>query len=472
MEAKSKKILGILIAVIVVVVIAVALVLILKPSQNTTKVTFSSENAEASISQATVNGNTIEGKMQAMVFSTDNSKNTATTEKLNSWSDIDLTFNENMEDIVLNFYIFNQNTDKELNVKLSYTKASESADYTFTVSAMKDIESTATEITSGSTITLNPNSAGNGKLVYIIVTFSAKDGVESATVDNFELTIELQSEASDTNTNGSESTKPLYVVIDNNSNNIVDAGDSIEFGYYPTTIKASDVTISGNPDANGYYTGSDGEKYAMVVSVNQWTATFSDGTTQTMGETYYFKVEPIVWDILSVDENGVAYLFCKNSIDVYTSEQVTYVFAESGLSEWLNNNFYNKAFTSAQQGIIQDTTIDEFTDPVKVTLIGSDIANAEYGFQTTVSTYTDGHDTKRVKVATDYVIALFKDALSLNTGSYFIRTIDATSGPKTVTLVQGNKGNFLLTAYGSAYGIGYGIAPVVNIQLESITISN
>ena len=47
MEAKSKKILGILIAIIVVVVIAVALVLILKPSQNTYKVNFSSENAVA-----------------------------------------------------------------------------------------------------------------------------------------------------------------------------------------------------------------------------------------------------------------------------------------------------------------------------------------------------------------------------------------------------------------------------------------
>ena len=466
MEAKSKKILCIFIAVIVVVVIAVALVLILKPSQNTTKVTFSSENAEASISQATINGAPVEGKMEAMVFSADNSKNTATTEKLNSWSDIDLTFNENMDNIVLNFYIFNQNTDKELNVKLSYTQPGESAGYTYTVSAMKDIESTATEITSGSTITLNPNSAGNGKLVYIFVTFIANDGVESATIDNFELTIELQSEASEPSVDEGDTTKPLYTVIDNNANNIVDAGDSIEFGYYPSTIKASDVTISGNTDANGYYTGSDGEKYAAAVS-GSGMYDFSDGTEQVKGETYYFKVEPIVWDILSVDD-GVAYLFSKYTLDYYISDNHPLVFEESGLSEWLNDDFYNKAFISAQQDIIQDTMIEEFNDPVKVTLMGEDIASAEYGFQTTIGIF-DSNDPKRKKESTDYIRALF--TYTSDPASYYIRTLDSNTqtGPRTVTSVNAVTGTFQSSFYG--YG-EFGIAPVVYIQLENTTISN
>lgn len=44
--------------------------------------------------------------MKAMVFSADTTKNTATTENLNTWSDIDLSFNENLDDITLAFDIF------------------------------------------------------------------------------------------------------------------------------------------------------------------------------------------------------------------------------------------------------------------------------------------------------------------------------------------------------------------------------
>ena len=42
----------------------------------------------------------------------------------------------------------------------------------------------------------------------------------------------------------------------------------INFGMYPQTIKDNNVTISGTPDENGYYTGSDGEKYEMIAYVD------------------------------------------------------------------------------------------------------------------------------------------------------------------------------------------------------------
>lgn len=53
-----------------------------------------------------LNGENVENKMKAMVFSADTTKNTATTENLNTWSDIDLSFNENLDDITLAFDIF------------------------------------------------------------------------------------------------------------------------------------------------------------------------------------------------------------------------------------------------------------------------------------------------------------------------------------------------------------------------------
>ena len=42
------------------------------------------------------------------------------------------------------------------------------------------------------------------------------------------------------------------------------------FGLYPQTIKARDVNIiSSNPDANGYYIGSDGDNYVLHKDINK-----------------------------------------------------------------------------------------------------------------------------------------------------------------------------------------------------------
>ena len=43
-------------------------------------------------------------------------------------------------------------------------------------------------------------------------------------------------------------------------------GNYVYFGSFPQTIKADDVTISGAPNKNGYFTGSDGNLYAPVVA--------------------------------------------------------------------------------------------------------------------------------------------------------------------------------------------------------------
>lgn len=465
MEAKNKTILGVCIAVVVVAVIAVVLVLTLNRNEPARQVTFTSENAEASISQAFLNGEFVDGKMEAMVFSADSSKNTATTEKLNTWADIDLTFGENSDQITLAFNIFNQNADKELNVKLTYESASESADYTYTVSAGIDA-TTPSEVASGDTITLNANSAGNGKMVTITVVFNAKEGAENVVVDDFELTVALQSEASEsTGGDNTEEEGPLYKVIDNNSNGIVDFGDYIEFGYYPATIKDASVTLSSTTDANGYYTGSDGEKYVAFTSINPSSMTeYSDGTTNADGTTYYFKIEPIVWKVLSVDSNNVVYLFSENVIDAQTGNGGNY--AESGISEWLNSEFLNTAFSNGQQAIIQDTTISEVAEDVKVFLMGEDILNADYGFNPVASDFSDGNDVNRAKEGSDYANARC-DNIARSPSTYWIRSI--TLGDTTNQAVQvTSTGRFI---HSSAYNQYLGIAPALYIQIDSTTIS-
>lgn len=64
-----------------------------------------------------------------------------------------------------------------------------------------------------------------------------------------------------------KTTKNVEYVRVNINNTLDEEGGYILFGQYPQTIKAADVTITGDtPDENGYYLGSDGAKYVKAVA--------------------------------------------------------------------------------------------------------------------------------------------------------------------------------------------------------------
>jgi len=77
-----------------------------------------------------------------------------------------------------------------------------------------------------------------------------------------------------------------------------------EFGDYPQSQKASDVSVTKNPANNGYYIGSDGNYY------------------QLKGSNYY-KVEPIIWRVLNAKTGssdnyvttGKALLFAEHCLE-------------------------------------------------------------------------------------------------------------------------------------------------------------
>lgn len=155
-------------------------------------------------------------------------------------------------------------------------------------------------------------------------------------------------------------------------------GDYIEFGSYPQTIKASDVTVSETANSNGYYMGSDGAEYAKVVAnpyENNYK--FSDESEVVSGTTYYFKVEPIRWRILS-EENGIALILCDGIIgskayqssyyysygDYYTtangapSGTTVNNYKYSEIRAWLNDEFLNTAFDNDERTLIKTTVVD------------------------------------------------------------------------------------------------------------------
>ena len=164
----------------------------------------------------------------------------------------------------------------------------------------------------------------------------------------------------------------------------------IYFGTYPQTIKADNVNITDTIDSRGYYLGSDGEYYAKVIaSPKEHTYTFSTGAKVSRGTVYYFKVEPIKWQILS-ENNGEAFIICDSIIankayyyqaengttrnrtaianyndDYYAGNGSTVSgsvydnnYLYSDVRKWLNETFYDVAFNSLQKGLIQVTNVD------------------------------------------------------------------------------------------------------------------
>lgn len=173
----------------------------------------------------------------------------------------------------------------------------------------------------------------------------------------------------------------------NASDYVVRDGDYIEFGSYPQTIKADNVTVGTVANEQGYYTGSDGELYAKVVVVNRYSSRykFSNDQTVTYGNTYYFKVEPIRWRILS-ESDGKALILCDSIIANKRFDDESNNYKQSEIREWLNNEFLSTAFSEMERALINVVTVDNSaaeggdTRDKAFLLSYSDVNNAEYGF--------------------------------------------------------------------------------------------
>ena len=284
---------------------------------------------------------------------------------------------------------------------------------------------------------------------------------------------ELQSEATTSGDNDENDdpapTGPLYTVVDNNSNGVVDAGDNINFGLYPTTIKEDNVTIdTTSQDADGYYTGSDGEKYAMVEVTDSNRAyehnlDYSNGSQVSIGNAY-FKVEPIVWVVLDVDAQGNATLWTEKIIGRQDIDNAAYV--GNKYQEWLTNEFLNTVFTSYERDILNPITVGSDQDLISIMRL-EDMINTEYGFNSSMFQ----SDPERRKYVTDYAMAqgatISVDQTSgaldyYLCGSYMISN-------ETSTMV------YQITTSGRTTDVSYtlsaGVVPTVNIQLDSTTIS-
>lgn len=165
------------------------------------------------------------------------------------------------------------------------------------------------------------------------------------------------------------SSEPLITYTRDTVNDI----DYIYMGLYPQTIVSSQQIIDAldtgiadstiTQDSRGWYLYQ-GEYYHLEAATNTTTScTFSNSVPIESGKSYYYKVEPIKWRVLS-DSNGI-FLISEYILDrqIYRDGRgpalpigngsVTGTrWEDSYLREWLNDDFYLNAFDSTEKRII------------------------------------------------------------------------------------------------------------------------
>lgn len=246
-------------------------------------------------------------------------------------------------------------------------------------------------------------------------------------------------------------------------------GDIIEFGSYPQSkvtdsslVSALD-SVSKNWVSYGYYSGDgsygsmkpgnwmeyadftyNGTKYRAVTfsQYRPWytsykpsfDCTYQDNNGYTPNDIYYFKYEPLKWRVL---DPSTGLVLCESIIDsqaysntIYSygndpyynqsaywndAEHTHYAndYATSSIRAWLNDDFYNTAFSSSQKASILTSELENKAYSIsyseydsastidKVFLLSySEAQNTSYGF--TNNTYSTDI---RGSMGTDYAKA-------------------------------------------------------------------
>lgn len=228
-------------------------------------------------------------------------------------------------------------------------------------------------------------------------------------------------------------------------------GKTVTYGLYPQT-KVSDTTLINTLEtlevsSIGWYFYNGNYYHKDVAKVyNNESYNFDDGSAIVNGSTYWYKCEPITWNILSNDGYSY-YLVSSKLLDVQNfyqnynnrvqNDTIIYSnnYEKSDLRDWLNDYFYNTAFT-LNNTFITTTNVDNSSST-------TDSINNKYSCNTTLDkvflpTYKDylnqdlGFDTTntlsktRECKTTDYARAngafVNKDSNRLNNGTYWTRS--------------------------------------------------
>jgi len=143
------------------------------------------------------------------------------------------------------------------------------------------------------------------------------------------------------------------------------------YGYYISGSVSSYMWYIDVANANDEYRGVYFTSYRPNFTTNTSSTSYSyqDNNGYTTSSVYWFKYEPITWRVLDVqsssaflmadlvlDSQDYHYSLAERTIDGSTVYANNY--KESHIRSWLNDNFYNTAFTTEEKARIQTTNVD------------------------------------------------------------------------------------------------------------------
>jgi hypothetical protein len=193
---------------------------------------------------------------------------------------------------------------------------------------------------------------------------------------------------------------------------------------------------------------------------------------------YYFKVEPIKWRILS-ENNGTALILCESIIASRRYSELSdlsNIYKDSEIRAWLNSEFYNTAFNSLQQNIIEITNVDNSAESTgdsdngyycentsdKIFLPSyNEMIVTSYGFVGDFVVY----DEARRRVASDYSRAMgaimYSNVLYTNSGWWWLRSPHGYTA--SLAYYISNDGD--ISRIGHIELEEYGVVPALRIKL-------
>lgn len=233
--------------------------------------------------------------------------------------------------------------------------------------------------------------------------------------------------------------------------------DSIYFGNYYQTEYSPQVEPE-HPVDGQVYTDIDGTKYICKTDLA------------------YYKYEDIKWRVLSVGEDDVAFLMADSLLEMKAYDEI---YKENGTSweectlrKWLNDIFYDLAFTEDEKGAIIEHTVINEANPEYGTSSGNDtrdnvyipslseMTNTNYGFTDDVHMDCAGRYCELSDYAkTTYYSDWFEDGM---TNMYFLRTAGVDECD-VVYVYDG--GNVVNASCGRATGHFLGVCPVINVDI-------
>lgn len=248
---------------------------------------------------------------------------------------------------------------------------------------------------------------------------------------------------------------------------------SLYFGLYPQSHVSDSQTINKlnqltETDENGYYRYED--KYYCKQSAKKCYASnhsfekFNDNEFFIDGESYWFAVEPIKWNVLEKTDDY--YLLLSNSlIDVGQYSNGLNNYKDSSIRSWLNNQFVSKAFFQDYSRLITSEVNNSITstnygdnvylcentfDKVYLPSV-KDITSKSYGFNFASSQICYLTDYARINQA--WIEADFRS-------SYYTRT-PGNSNSNTILLVSYTGGIFDGGIYSD---LNFGIRPIIKVS--------